>query len=179
MSQAVRAVVNYKWSRYASAFIVGQLACYVVWLLSFTGFVMLMNYGSRPLGDGDRGWHGPAYPGAAYSLLGLSTALMAPFALLELRTIWVYRSFYARRTVVADLMDLIILANHAALLALVLNNALYEPSVGGTIDIDILIAVQVTLLWAKLPYFFRYDLHLSNLLCPLTQLSILAIINVG
>lgn len=153
--QGVRAVVNYKWNRYARRVMVAQLVCFVVWLLSFTGFVMLMNYGSRPAPGSDPGWHGPAWPGAAYAMLALSTALMVPFALLELRTIWVYRFHYARRTVVADLMDLIILANHAAIIFLVLNNALYEPTVGGAVDIDILIAVQATLLWAKLPYFFR------------------------
>jgi hypothetical protein len=139
-----------------------QLVFYAAWLLSFTGFVLLMNYGSRPVHEGEAtGWHGPAYPTLAYALLLASTALMAPFAALELRTIWVYRSFYAKRQIFTDLMDLTILLNHAAILGLTLNNALYEEAVGGAIDIDILIAVQVTLLWAKFPYFFRLAPALS------------------
>ena len=45
---------------------------------------------------------------------------------------------------------------HIAIVALVANNGLWDPRIGGSmVDIDVLIAVQVTLLWAKLPYFFR------------------------
>jgi len=162
-SGGIRAIVNYKWTSYARAFTIAQLVCYSAWVLSFTGFVLLTNSGiqseHRPAESARAGWHGPAHPTLAYALLLASTALMAPFAALEARTIWVYRSYYAKRQILADLMDLAIMLNHTAILGLVLYNAMSKASVEGDVDIDILIAVQVTLLWAKLPYFFKgFDL---------------------
>ena len=62
-----------------------QLLTYAVWLLCFTGFVMLMNLGSRPDPD-TKGWHGPLYPSFACGLLIASSVAALPFAVLELQT---------------------------------------------------------------------------------------------
>jgi uncharacterized membrane protein (DUF485 family) len=158
LAQGIRAIVNYKWTSYARAFTIAQLVCYFAWVLSFTGFVLLTNSGiqseHRPAESAGAGWHGPAHPTLAYALFLASTALMAPFAALKARAIWVYRSYYTKRQILADLMDLAIILNHTAILGLVLYNAMSKASVEGDVDIDILIAVQVALLWAKLPHFF-------------------------
>eukprot|EP00192_Tetraselmis_astigmatica_P008257 CAMPEP_0117697480 /NCGR_PEP_ID=MMETSP0804-20121206/29254_1 /TAXON_ID=1074897 /ORGANISM="Tetraselmis astigmatica, Strain CCMP880" /LENGTH=605 /DNA_ID=CAMNT_0005511739 /DNA_START=171 /DNA_END=1990 /DNA_ORIENTATION=- len=150
----VRAVINHKWNTYARPFMIIQLLTYSTWLLCFTGFVMLMNLGSRPDPD-TKAWHGPLYPSMACGLLSVSTAAALPFAVLEVQTMAQYGHMYFRKTVLTDILDILLIALHTAIVVLVALNGLWDPRVGGTVDIDVLIAVEATLLWAKLPYFFN------------------------
>lgn len=84
--QGVRAVINYKWQHYTRACIFLQLLGFLVWLMSFTGFVLLMHAGSRPDPE-THGWHGPKCPAIAYSLLTASTMAAVPFLGIELQSI--------------------------------------------------------------------------------------------
>ena len=66
-----------------------------------------------------------------------------------------YGISYLAKTFTTDVVDIMMFGLH--IVTLVANNGLWDQRVGGPfVDIDVLIAIQVTLLWAKLPYFFRY-----------------------
>eukprot|EP00873_Tetraselmis_striata_P041559 jgi/Tetstr1/461823/TSEL_006904.t2 len=144
--KALRAVISFKWRKYARAVALAQLYAYVAWLLLFCGFVCIANWAQCGLEGGE-----PAagrWCAISAGCLAASTAVSVPFLIVEVCIMWWYgagSSLLRRGTI----HMCTILGLQYAVLAATL------AGVGSLADVELLIAVQLVLMWSRLSCYFR------------------------
>mmetsp|Transcript_11789 Transcript_11789/g.29838 ORF Transcript_11789/g.29838 Transcript_11789/m.29838 type:complete len:609 (+) Transcript_11789:695-2521(+) len=152
--KVIRAVISYKWRAYASSIMVLQLCVYLLWVLGFSGFVFVLN--SNHFGDASGCADHLCWRNFGLGFLAVSTFASVPFALIEVCTIREYGLYYSVARM-HSAMDVAMLSLQYLILVVL---AVGGPGTSDRerddfLNFDVLVAVQLLLLWVRLSQFFR------------------------
>lgn len=143
---AVRAVINFKWDRWARPMMMIQFACYVVWLSAFQIFLLLFQEE-----DLSRDLIELLYSPYGFTIVAsevVALLAMAPFVYLEICSVIDFGP--SRWLSIRNLIDVITYGLQVMIDVMHLGR-LYV----GSETLSILIAVQCLLLWLRFQFFVR------------------------
>eukprot|EP00877_Chromochloris_zofingiensis_P000357 jgi/Chrzof1/10321/Cz04g37120.t1 len=143
---AVEAVITYKWNAFGRRLLLLELAVYLAWLMSFTGFTWLIQDEDLSLSLSELVQQPSGL--AAVVLEVLALIFMVPFLFIELSTIRAYGVYQWAN--IWNLMD----SCCYGLQVLITVVHLQRDAVSSN-WFSVVLALQCLLLWAKVQYFSR------------------------